>query len=172
MPESRRSCRDHEKKLPMKTIGSLTAYGRYRARTCDPSHVKRMLIPAELIVRGSYITSPLRFCQAVFLYDFSSSRVTGKSHSWEHVRRGFGVNSLTSCFGEVDSLFGIPRDNFRGREYPFGMFYAHASKKCRQVFSFPGFPPTIAPISVGEKRQLSCFLPIEKIKLGGKQLFS
>ena len=26
--------------------------GRYRTRTCDPPHVKRMLIPAELIVRS------------------------------------------------------------------------------------------------------------------------
>ena len=59
-----------------------------------------------------------------------------------------------------------------GVKHPFGMFYAHASKKCRQVFSFPGFPPTIGPISVGGKRQLSCFLPIEKAKLGGKQLNS
>ena len=59
-----------------------------------------------------------------------------------------------------------------GVKHPFGMFYAHASKKCRQVFSFPGFPPMIALISVGGKRQLSCFLPIEKAKLGGKQLNS
>ena len=59
-----------------------------------------------------------------------------------------------------------------GVKHPFGMFYAHTSKKRRQVFSFPGFPPTIGPISVGGKSQLSCFLPIEKAKLGGKQLNS
>ncbi len=34
---------------PSRLRGSLG--GRYRTRTCDPPHVKRMLIPAELIVR-------------------------------------------------------------------------------------------------------------------------
>ena len=36
--------------------------------------------------------------QAVFLYVFSSSRVTGKSHSWEHVRGGFWVKESYFLF--------------------------------------------------------------------------
>ena len=42
--------------------------GRYRTRTCDPPHVKRMLIPAELIVRVSvgYSNASASFCQPLF----------------------------------------------------------------------------------------------------------
>ena len=42
--------------------------GRYRTRTCDPPHVKRMLIPAELIVRVSvgYFNASASFCQPLF----------------------------------------------------------------------------------------------------------
>ena len=36
-------------------FGFLKYGGRYRTRTCDPPHVKRMLIPAELIVRVSLL---------------------------------------------------------------------------------------------------------------------
>ena len=40
--------------------------GRYRTRTCDPLHVKQVLIPAELTVRRSedYITTRVWHCQA------------------------------------------------------------------------------------------------------------
>ena len=42
--------------------------GRYRTRTCDPPHVKRMLIPAELIVHVSvgYSNASASFCQPLF----------------------------------------------------------------------------------------------------------
>ena len=42
--------------------------GRYRTWTCDPPHVKRMLIPAELIVRVSvgYSNASVPFCQPPF----------------------------------------------------------------------------------------------------------
>ena len=41
--------------------GCFFSGGRYRTRTCDPPHVKRMLIPAELIVqsKGHYNRYPV-----------------------------------------------------------------------------------------------------------------
>ena len=41
--------------------------GRYRTRTCDPLHVKQVLIPAELTVRHSesYYIAGIRTCQAL-----------------------------------------------------------------------------------------------------------
>ena len=50
------------------------------------------------------------------------------------------------------------------------MFYAHASKKCRQVFSFPGFPPMIALISVGGKKTIVLFLAYRKDQIGRKTI--
>ena len=48
--------------------------GRYRTRTCDPPHVKRMLIPAELIVRifqgKGYYTKDNTPCQLFFALFF------------------------------------------------------------------------------------------------------
>ena len=41
--------------------------GQYRTRTCDPMHVKHVLIPAELTVhRGSYYTKAPGICQGHF----------------------------------------------------------------------------------------------------------
>ena len=46
--------------------------GRYRTRTCDPPHVKRMLIPAELIVRISehdvFYTMPAKLSRGILKF--------------------------------------------------------------------------------------------------------
>ena len=62
--------------------------GRYRTRTCDPPHVKRMLIPAELIVRFAskrYFNSCLRKCQHFFLKiaaNIHRGRRSGRRRAW------------------------------------------------------------------------------------------
>ena len=49
-------------------IPRLFVGGRYRTRTCDPLHVKQVLIPAELTVRHSknYYSAGVCTCQAFF----------------------------------------------------------------------------------------------------------
>ncbi len=55
--------------IRLSVILLLFSGGRYRIRTYDLPHVKRMLIPAELIVRMGeiYYSKPALFCQRLFL---------------------------------------------------------------------------------------------------------
>ena len=57
--------------------------GQYRTRTCDPMHVKHVLIPAELTVhRGDYYIKSPGICQELFYFSAvcarTASGVTGR----------------------------------------------------------------------------------------------
>ena len=57
-------CKTQEKAPKSSDFGAFYG-GQYRTRTCDPMHVKHVLIPAELTVhRGNYYIHKALFCQA------------------------------------------------------------------------------------------------------------
>ena len=72
--------------------------GRYRTRTCDPPHVKRMLIPAELIVRVPLSSAalllydrPLQMSRVFFAFFCPSN--PGREGPWIHCS---GAGSLVT----------------------------------------------------------------------------
>ena len=59
-------CKMQEKAPKSSDFGAFYG-GQYRTRTCDPMHVKHVLIPAELTVhQRDYYSESRGICQALF----------------------------------------------------------------------------------------------------------